>query len=149
MLLFLFIVLPLSLVVYYLFNKERKFFCPMLVGALCAVLLCAFKVFFTYSHRLIPVSFSENFAYYLLNQSGAPLCGVSLIYFLITKDSLENKINAFFPLISAFYAVYQQDQNESVWNPRLCCRFLRLYRPGQNQVQLLHLYRRNRYKEYI
>lgn len=106
MLLFLFIVLPLSLVVYYLFNKERKFFCPMLVGVLCAVLLCAFKVFFTYSHRLIPVSFSENFAYYLLNQSGAPLCGVSLIYFLITKDSLENKINAFFPLISAFYAVY-------------------------------------------
>ena len=78
----------------------------MLVGALCAVLLCAFKVFFTYSHRLIPVSFSENFAYYLLNQSCAPLCGVSLIYFLITKDSLENKINAFFPLISAFYAIY-------------------------------------------
>ena len=110
MLLFLFIVLPLALVVYYLFNKESnqesKFFCPMLVGVLCAVLLCAFKVFFTYSHRLIPVSFSENFAYYLLNQSCAPLCGVSLIYFLITKDSLENKINSFFPLISAFYAVY-------------------------------------------
>ncbi len=106
MLLFLFIVLPLSLVVYYLFNKERKFFCPMLVGVLCAVLLCAFKVFFTYSHRLIPVSFSENFAYYLLNQSCLPVCVVSLIYFLITKDSLENKINAFFPLISAFYAVY-------------------------------------------
>lgn len=106
MLLFLFIVLPLSLVVYYLFNKERKFFCPMLVGALCTVLLCAFKVFFTYSHRLIPVSFSENFAFYLLNQSCVPVCVVSLIYFLMTKDSLENKINAFFPLISSFYAVY-------------------------------------------
>lgn len=106
MLLFLFIVLPLSLVVYYLFNKERKFFCPMLVGVLCAVLLCAFKVFFTYSHRLVPVSFSENFVFYLLNQSCLPVCVVSLIYFLITKDSLENKIHAFFPLISAFYAVY-------------------------------------------
>ena len=106
MLLFLFIVLPLALVVYYLFNKESKFFCPMLVGVLCAVLLCAFKVFFTYSHRLIPVSFSENFAYYLLHQSCVPLSGVSLIYFLITKDSLESKINSFFPLISAFYAVY-------------------------------------------
>jgi len=106
MLLFLFIVLPLSLVVYYLFNKERKFFCSILVGALCAVLLCAFKVFFTYSHRLVPVSFSENFVFYLLNQSCLPVCVVSLIYFLITKDSLENKIHAFFPLISAFYAVY-------------------------------------------
>ena len=78
----------------------------MLVGVLCAVLLCAFKVFFTYSHRLVPVSFSENFVFYLLNQSCLPVCVVSLIYFLITKDSLENKINAFFPLISAFYAVY-------------------------------------------
>ena len=106
MLSFLFIVLPLSLLVYFLYDKNSKFFCPMLVGVLCAVLLCAFKVFFTYSHRLIPVSFSENFAYYLLNQSCAPLCGVSLIYFLITKDSLENKIHAFFPLITAFYAVY-------------------------------------------
>ena len=106
MLTFLFLVLPLSLIFYYLFNKDSKFFGAMLVGVLCAVLLCAFKVFFTYSHRLIPDSFSENFVYYLLNESCLPLCGVSLIFFLIKKDSLENKTNLFFPLIAAFYAVY-------------------------------------------
>ena len=106
MLLFLFIVLPLALVFYYLFNKDSKFFLATLVGVLCAVLLCAFKVFFTYSHRLIPDSFSENFAFYLLNESCLPLCGVSLIYFLIIKDSIENKINFFFSLICSFYAIY-------------------------------------------
>lgn len=106
MLLFLFIVLPLALILYFFFNKGSKFFGAMLVGVLCAVLLCAFKVFLTYSHRLIPVSFSENFVYYLLNESCLPLCGVSLIYFLIVRDSIENKINFFFPLICAFYAIY-------------------------------------------
>ena len=106
MLSFLFLVLPIALVFFYLFNKDSKFFVAMLVGVLCAVLLCAFKVFFTYSHRLIPDSFSENFVYYLLNESCLPLCGVSIIFFLIVKDSLENKINLVFPLISSFYAIY-------------------------------------------
>ena len=106
MLSFLLLVLPIALVFFYLFNKENKFFVATLIGVLCAVLLCAFKVFFTYSHRLIPDSFSENFIYYLLNESCLPLCGVSLIFFLIIKDSIENKINLFFPLICAFYAIY-------------------------------------------
>ena len=118
MLSFLFLVLPLSLVIYYLWNVKssdsennsvnKRFFVPMLIGVLLAVLLCAIKVFFTYSHRVVPSTFTENFAYFFLNQSCVPLCAVFVIYCLIMRGPFVDKVTDFFPLTASFYAVYLQ-----------------------------------------
>lgn len=106
MLLFLLTLLPLSLIAYAFFVKDKKIILPVFAGLMTAVVVCACRFFFTYEHRLIYNSFSENFLYYLFKQSFLPLLIVSAVYAIISRDSAQFKVNNFFPLLGAFFAVY-------------------------------------------
>ena len=106
MITFLLLLFPLALTVYGIWTKEKKDIIPLFCGIMSAVLFCALKVFLTYSHRIVPYSFSENMIYYLLRLSLLPVCILYLLYFFLVKDSSEYKIKSFFPLTAGFYSVY-------------------------------------------
>ena len=106
MLLFLLLLLPLSLLLYFFWMGQKKDVIAVFSGIISSVLVCAIKVFFTYSHRIVPFTFSENFIFYLCRLSCVPVIIVYAVFFLIVKDSIEYKIKTFFPLIIGFYMVY-------------------------------------------
>lgn len=106
MLSFLILLLPSALAFYFFWKKEFNAISVVFTGIITAVLLCAIKVFFTYSHRVIPYSFSENFVYFLVNQTLVPVFVIFLLYSLLVKKDFKEKVNDFFPLITSFYIVY-------------------------------------------
>ena len=106
MITFLLLLFPFALAVYGIWTKEKKDIIPLFCGVMSAVIFCAIKVFLTYSHRIVPFSFSENMIYYLLRLSLLPVCVLYLLYFFLVKDTSEYKIQSFFPLTAGFYAVY-------------------------------------------
>lgn len=106
MILFLLILFPCSIFIYFAYTKEKKFFLTVMIGALCALLLCAIRLFFMYEHRLIPDNFFINFIYYFLRNSLLPIAILFGGYYLFTKDAVIEKFKGFFPLLSSFYAIY-------------------------------------------
>ena len=106
MLLFLILLLPCALTAYAVFIKDKKIILPVFAGLITAVVVCACRFFFSYEHRLIYDSFSENFIYYLLKQNLLPLLIVSVVYALVSRDTAEYKVKNFFPLLCSFFAVY-------------------------------------------
>lgn len=97
---------PASLLIYEIEKKNPGDFIPVVIGFISSVILCAIKVFFMYSHRIIPFSFSENFVYYFFKLYFLPVIIVFGIFFLLSRDKISYKLDSFFPLISSFYAVY-------------------------------------------
>ena len=106
MLLFLFLLFPLSLLLFCVYRREKRFVPLIVIGAFTAVLICFFRILFTYAHRLVPYSFPENLIYSLTNFSVVPVVLLYGIYFLLTKDSIEVKVAAVFPLLMSFYMIY-------------------------------------------
>ena len=106
MLLFLLTLLPFALILYSFLKKDKKIILPVFAGLVTAVVVCACRFFFTYEHRLIYDSFSENYIYYLVKQNLLPLLIVSAVYALVSRDTAEYKIDNFFPLLCTFFIVY-------------------------------------------
>ena len=75
-------------------------------GLIAAVLVCGFRAFFLYSHRIIPYSFAMNMLYLLLRQTLLPVIVLYGVFFLISKDSVSYKVEALFPLLISFYLLY-------------------------------------------
>ena len=105
MLLYLLILLPLAFVFYCFLKKDKQIFIPAFTGFMSAVLFCAFKAFFSFTHRVVPYSFWENFLYYFVKEI-LPLIVVYFLYFLLSKDSIEYKTKIFFSLICAFEIIF-------------------------------------------
>lgn len=106
MLTFFILLLPASLAVYELEQKRSKDFLPIIIGFVSAVLICAFKVFFLFSHRIVPYSFGQNFTYIFIRQILLPLVFLYGAFFLLAKDNINDRLKYFFPLVVSFYAVY-------------------------------------------
>ena len=106
MLLFLILLLPCAFTAYTFTVKDKKIIMPAATGFFTAVIVCACRYFFSYEHRLIYFSFSDNFIYYLVKQNVLPLVIVSILFALITRDTWEFKIKNFFPVMCPFFAVY-------------------------------------------
>ena len=106
MLLFLFLLLPVSLCFFLVNSKERKFQPFLFMGVLTAILLCLIKALFVFSHRVVPNSLVENYFYFLMNQSVFPQVVLYGIFFAISKDELSLKFKSYFPIVCAFYALY-------------------------------------------
>ena len=106
MLLFLILLLPIAFTAYTFTVKDKKIILPAIAGFFTAVIVCACRYFFSYEHRLIYSSFSDNFIYYLLKQNLLPLVITSVVIALITRDTWEYKIKNFFPVMCSFFAVY-------------------------------------------
>lgn len=106
MYLFLFLLLPLSFAAYCLVTKDKKIIPAAVIGFLAAVLVCGFKLFFMHAHRIVPYSFSSNFVYYLIRQSLLPVLILHGLFFAISRDTAEYKINNYLPLVLCFYMAY-------------------------------------------
>lgn len=106
MIAFLILLIPAALLMYWIWTKEKKDIIAIFCGLISATVFTALKVFFTFSHRLVPYSFSENFGYYLAKYSCLPVLVVFIVFSLVAKDTIEYKVKSFFPLVSSFYMVY-------------------------------------------
>lgn len=106
MFLFSFLILPVFFVWYCFYKKNSKIVPAILIGIVCAVLLCLFLALFTFSHRIVPYSFSQNLTHLLLTQTVLPLLLPYLLFLLFSKDTLEYKTESFLPLSLSFFEIY-------------------------------------------
>lgn len=106
MLTFLILLLPLFLTAYCFKVRTQKIVPIIFIGMFSAVLVVGFKLLFVLSHRIIPYSFAQNFFYYLCKETLIPALVLYVLYFLISKENVEYKINTYLPLELAFYSVY-------------------------------------------
>lgn len=102
----MFLFLPLVLTLYCFCYKSRKNVPVIYLGVLSAVIVCAFKMLFFYSHRIVPYAFGENFVYFLIRESLLPSLILYGLFFLFSKDEMKFKVNAIFPLVLSFYIVF-------------------------------------------
>ena len=106
MLLFLLLLMPLTLILF-LYKKPLRTVYPLIfIGFACAVLLCGFKGFFMFSHRIVYYSFWRTFLSLFLTQTFLPIVILYGLFFAISHDELSFKTDAFVPLIFTFYAVF-------------------------------------------
>ena len=106
MYLFMFLLLPLILAAWCFYKKDSHLIPAIFLGIIVAVLVCGFKVFFLYSHRIIPYSFKSNVLFLLVRQTLLPVVLLYGIFFAWSKDEISYKIEAFFPLLLSFYMLY-------------------------------------------
>lgn len=106
MFLFLILLFPTVLCFCALHSNKKIYPFIMGFGAFCGVIVTACTALFSYMHRIPEYSFFSNFVYFSLKEYVLPLILLYAIYFFVTKDSVEFRIKAFFPLISSFYAIY-------------------------------------------
>ena len=106
MLLFLLLLFPVSLVLYFLFAREKKFSLVVFIGFFTGILVCAIHFIVSYAHRLIPDSFFQNYFYYFIKLSFLPMLLVPAGFCVLSKITWEYKAKAIFPLMASFYAVY-------------------------------------------
>ena len=103
---FMFLLLPLILAAWCFYKKDSHLIPVIFTGAVAAVLVCGFKAFFLYSHRIIPYSFESNVIYLLVRQTLLPVVLLYGIFFAWSKDKISYKVEAFFPLLISFYMLY-------------------------------------------
>lgn len=103
MTLFALSILPLCLILWAITYGEKKYTIAFLTGLLSGVVVTSIKGFFTFSHRVIPYSFSENFIYLFVREALLPVLILYGIYVLLSHDEPEFKAKSFFPLVNAFY----------------------------------------------
>lgn len=106
MLLFMFLLLPVVLAGYCFYRKDSKMIPSIFIGLMSAVLVCLFRTFFLYAHRVIPYSLGSNIGYLLIRQTLLPVLILYGIFIAVSKDGLEYKGKAVFPLLTSFYMVY-------------------------------------------
>lgn len=106
MLLFLLLLMPLTLILF-LYKKPLRTVYPLIfIGFASAVILCGFKGFFMFSHRIVYYSFWRTFLSLFLTQTFLPIVIIYGLFFAVSHDELSFKTDAFVPLIFTFYAVF-------------------------------------------
>lgn len=103
---FTILLFPIALSVYFITKKTKEASLFIIIGFLAGTLTCAIRAFFTFSHRIILLSFSNNFWYFFLRDCFFPIVILYGVFLLVSTDTLEFKKNAFFPLICSFYTVF-------------------------------------------
>ncbi len=106
MYLFMFLLLPLILAAWCFYKKDSHLIPVIFTGLVAAVLVCGFKAFFLYSHRIIPYSFESNVIFLLVRQTLIPVVLLYGIFFAWSKDEISYKVEALFPLLLSFYMLY-------------------------------------------
>lgn len=100
------LLLPLILAAWCFYKRDAHLAPVIFMGLVTAVLVCGFRAFFLYSHRVIPFSFENNMWYLLLRQTLLPVVLLYGLFFLISKDTVSYKVEALFPLLISFYLLY-------------------------------------------
>lgn len=102
----MFLLLPLVLAAWCFYKRDSHLLPVIFTGAVPAVLVCGFKAFFLYSHRIIPYSFESNVLYLLIRQTLLPVILLYGLFIVWSKDKISYKVEAFFPLLISFYMLY-------------------------------------------
>lgn len=102
----MFLLLPLILAAWCFYKRDSHVVPVIFIGLVAGVLVCGFKAFFLYSHRIIPYSFGANVAYLLIRQTLLPVLLVYGIFCVWSRDSFSYKAESFGPLLLAFYSLY-------------------------------------------
>ena len=100
------LLLPLILACWCFYKRDLHLIPVIFTGLISAVLICGFRAFFLYSHRVIPYSFEMNMLYLLLRQTLLPIIVLYGVFFLVSKDEISYKVEALFPLLISFYLLY-------------------------------------------
>lgn len=106
MLLFMFLLFPVFLTGYCFYVKSTKIVPSIFLGLMSGILLCAFKTFFLYAHRIIPYGFAENVAYLLIRQTLLPVIVLLVLWFVFSRDDMQYKSKAVAPILLSFYLIY-------------------------------------------
>ena len=106
MTIFMYLLLPLILTLFCFCYRSRKNVPIIFMGAMAAIILCAVKMLFFYSHRIVPFSFMENFSFFLIRESFLPAIIIYGLLLIFSKDTLDFKTYSVFPLLTSFYAIY-------------------------------------------
>ena len=106
MYLFMLLLLPLILAAWIFYKREPHQIPVIFTGLISAVLVCGFRAFFLYSHRIIPLSFESNMLYLLIRQTLLPIMVLYGIFFAVSRDNISYKVEALFPLLISFYMLY-------------------------------------------
>ena len=56
----MFLLLPLLLAAYCIYKKDKHIIPAIFLGIIVAVLVCGFRAFFLYAHRIVPYSFEKS-----------------------------------------------------------------------------------------
>lgn len=102
----MFLLIPAVLAGYCMLFRNRKIIPALFIGLMSGILLCVFKTFFLYAHRIIPYSLSSNIVYLLIRQTLLPVLIVYAIFLVFSRDTLEYRGEALCPLLLSFYLVY-------------------------------------------
>ena len=106
MLLFSFAFLALMIAGYCFFKKDSKVVPVIVTGVLAAILVCAFKTLFLFSHRVVPYSFAENYIYLVFRQALLPVIVLYGVFIAFSKDTCDYKSEAYFPLELSFFSIF-------------------------------------------
>lgn len=106
MFLFTLLFFPLLITSYCFYYKSHKLVPVISIGLVVAILVCSFQAVFTFAHRVIPYNFAGNYLYLLFRQSLLPVGIIYAVFFLVSKDDIDFKLDSFFPLLLSFYAIY-------------------------------------------
>ena len=106
MYLFMLLLLPLILAAWIFYKREPHQIPVIFAGLISAVLVCGFRAFFLYSHRIIPLSFESNMLYLLIRQTLLPIMVLYGVFFAVSRDTISYKVEALFPLLISFYMLY-------------------------------------------
>ena len=102
----MFLLFPLLLAAWCFYKKDTHLIPVILLGLIAAVLVCGFRAFFLYAHRIVPYSFKSNVLYLLIRQTLLPVILLYGIFFIWSKDTVSYKVEALFPLLVSFYMLY-------------------------------------------
>ena len=100
------LLLPLILAAWIFYKREPHQIPVIFTGLISAVLVCGFRAFFLYSHRIIPLSFESNMLYLLIRQTLLPIMVLYGVFFAVSRDVISYKVEALFPLLISFYMLY-------------------------------------------
>ena len=106
MTIFMYLFLPLILTLFCFCYRSKKNIPVLYIGIMASIILCAIKMLFFYSHRIVPYSFTENFVYFLIRETLLPSVIIYGLFFCFSKDTLEFKLCSVFPLLTSFYVIY-------------------------------------------
>ncbi len=134
----MFLLLPLVLAAWCCYKKDTRFVPVIFMGLVTGVLVCGFKAFFLYSHRILPYSFGDNVAYLLIHQTLLPLSILYGLFCLWSRDSFSFKAEAFGPLMLSFYTLYLPFTIISTAE-QVYTSFLLLIKPGLFAVMIMIL----------
>ena len=98
--------LPSILVMYFMTHVNRNKFFSVLLGLGFGAAYVVFAILFGSEYRLVPADFFKNFSWIFLQDSFLPAIIVTALFFLLSRDSFQFKVNVLFLVLSGFYVLY-------------------------------------------